>query len=90
MLSAYLQAKQQSSVFLLTKMVINLLTIRQKKIVISLPSKILCHLQLTDTYHISSDIRRFFSLPKQSQNLDPSYKTDLDLWDCLGRVKLVL
>ena len=22
--------------------------------------------------------------------LDPSYKTDLDLWDCLGRVKLVL
>ena len=31
----------------------------------------------------------FFSLPKQSKNLDPSYKMDLDLWDCLGRVKLV-
>ena len=29
----------------------------------------------------------FFSLP---QNLDPSHKTELDLWDCLGRVKLVL
>ena len=23
------------------------------------------------------------------KNLDPSYKTDLDLWDCLGRVKPV-
>ena len=32
----------------------------------------------------------FFSLPKQSKNLDPFYKMDLDLWDCLGRVKLVL
>ena len=24
------------------------------------------------------------------KNLDPSYKMDLDLWDFLGRVKLVL
>ena len=24
------------------------------------------------------------------KNLDQSYKTDLDIWDCLGRVKLVL
>ena len=30
---------------------------------------------------------KFFQ--KQSQNLDPSYKMDLDLWDCLGSVKLV-
>ena len=30
---------------------------------------------------------RVFFLPKQSQNLDPSYKTDLDLWDSLGWVK---
>ena len=29
----------------------------------------------------------FFSLPKQSHK---SYKMDLDLWDCLGRVKLLL
>ena len=29
-----------------------------------------------------------FFLPKQSQNLDLSYKMDLDLWDYLGRVKL--
>ena len=32
----------------------------------------------------------FFFIPKQSKNLDPSYKTDLDLWDCFGWVKLVL
>ena len=31
-----------------------------------------------------------FVLPKQFQNLDPSYKMDLPLWDCLGRVKLIL
>ena len=24
-----------------------------------------------------------FSLPKQPHNLDPSYKMDLDFWDCL-------
>ena len=29
-----------------------------------------------------------FFLPKNNQkNLDASYKMDLDLWDCLGRVK---
>ena len=38
-------------------------------------------------YRISSAIRRSFFLPK---NVDPSYKTDLDLWDYLGRVKLLL
>ena len=31
-----------------------------------------------------------FFLPKQSKNLNPSYNTDLDLWDCLERVKLAL
>ena len=31
-----------------------------------------------------------FLLPKQSQNLDLSDKTDLDLGDCLRRVKLDL
>ena len=29
-----------------------------------------------------------FTLPKQ--DLDPSYKMDLDLWDCFGRKKLCL
>ena len=32
----------------------------------------------------------FFSFQNNPKNLDPSYKMDLDLWDCLGRVKLVL
>ena len=32
----------------------------------------------------------FYSFLNSPKNLDPSYKTDLDLWDCLGRVKLVL
>ena len=32
----------------------------------------------------------FFSFQNNPKDLDPSYKTDLDLWDRLGRVKLVL
>ena len=31
-----------------------------------------------------------FFFQNNPKNLDLSYKTDLDLWDCLGRVKLVL
>ena len=31
-----------------------------------------------------------FSFQNNRKNLDPSYKMDLDLWGCLGRVKLVL
>ena len=32
----------------------------------------------------------FFSFQNDPKDVDPSYKTDLDLLDCLGRVKLVL
>ena len=32
----------------------------------------------------------FFKFQNNSKNLDPSYKTDLDLRDSLGRVKLIL
>ena len=32
----------------------------------------------------------FFSFQNNPKNLDLSYKTDLDSWDCLGRVKLVV
>ena len=32
----------------------------------------------------------FLSFQNNHKDLDPSYKTDLDLWDRLGRVKLVL
>ena len=31
-----------------------------------------------------------FSFQNNPKNLDPSFKVDLDLRDCLGRVKLVL
>ena len=31
-----------------------------------------------------------FFFQSNPKNLDPSYKIDLDFWDCLGRVKLVL
>ena len=42
-------------------------------------------------YCISLVIRQsFFPFQNNPQNLDPSYKMDLDHWDCLGRVKLVL
>ena len=32
----------------------------------------------------------FFSFQDNPKDLDPSYKMDLDLRDCFGRVKLVL
>ena len=32
----------------------------------------------------------FFSLQNNPKDLDPSSKTDLDLLDCLGRVKFLL
>ena len=42
-------------------------------------------------YRISSVIRQsFFSFQNNPKDQDPSCKTDQDLWDCLGRVKLVL
>ena len=31
-----------------------------------------------------------FSFLNNPKNLDRSYKIDLDLWDCYGKVKLVL
>ena len=30
----------------------------------------------------------FFSFQNNPKDLDPSCKADLDLWDCLGRVKI--
>ena len=39
---------------------------------------------------IYSVIRQSFSFQNNPKDLDPSYKMDLDFWDCLGRVKLVL
>ena len=31
----------------------------------------------------------FLSFLNNPKNLDLSYKTDLDLWDCIGKIKLV-
>ena len=39
-------------------------------------------------YRISPIIRRRFFFQNNSKDLDPSSKTDLDLWDCLGTVKI--
>ena len=33
-------------------------------------------------------IIRVLSVPNNPKDLDPSYKMDLDFWDCLGRKKL--
>ena len=41
-------------------------------------------------YCISLVIRWSFSFQNNPKNLDLSYRMDLELWDCLGRVKLVL
>ena len=41
-------------------------------------------------YHISSVKDRVFPFQNNPKHLDLSYKTDLDLWDCFGRKKLVL
>ena len=35
-------------------------------------------------YRISSVIRQSFFFQNNTKDLDPSCKTDLDLWDCLG------
>ena len=41
-------------------------------------------------YVISWGIRRVFSFQYNPKSLDSSYKMDLSLRDCLGRVKFVL
>ena len=41
-------------------------------------------------YCISSIIGWRFSFQNNPKNLDLSYKTDLDLWDCLGRIKQLI
>ena len=41
------------------------------------------------TINIGLVVLRLFSFQSNPKNLDPSSKMDLDLWDCLRRVKLV-
>ena len=42
------------------------------------------------SYYISSFIRQSCFPSKTIKNLYPFYKTDLDLWNCLGMVKFIL
>ena len=41
-------------------------------------------------YFFGYKMQFVFSFQNNPKNLDPSYMMDLDLWDCVGRVKLVL
>ena len=41
-------------------------------------------------YLISLVIRQSFPFQNNPKDLDPSYKMDLDLWDCFGRRKIIL
>ena len=63
-------------------------------IVISGKSGMITFMQISfhrNKYRISSVIRRvFFSFQNNPKVLDPSCKTDLELWHCLGRAELVL
>ena len=53
---------------------------------LSLPRKSV--VRLTDRPDMTLDVYRGRKTTNQQQ-LDPSYKMDLDLWECFGRVKLV-
>ena len=58
---------------------------------LSLPRKSV--VRLTDHPDMTLDVYRGCKTTMQQQqlkNLDPSYKMDLDLWDGLEKVKLVL
>ena len=41
---------------------------------------------LVVAYFFGYKMEFFFPFQNIPKNLDPSYKMDLDLWDCLGRV----
>ena len=43
-----------------------------------------------EEYRLFFGYKTSFSFQNNPKNLDPSYRTDLDLWDSLGRIKLVL
>ena len=68
-------------------------TLELKKKTKNILSK-LYHIDILNTrkqtvYCISSVIKQFVFFRNNPKNLDPSYKVDLDLWDCLGSEKLI-
>ena len=48
------------------------------------------HLNMYSVPYFFGCKTEFISFQNNHKNLNLSYKTDLDLWYCLGRVKLVL
>ena len=46
--------------------------------------------EISLTVFLRSSDKDFFSFQNSPTDLDPSYKMDLDLQYCLGRVKLLL
>ena len=59
---------------------------------IAIISEMLIDMKLSHKAHIYciSSVIRVYSFQNNCKDLDPSFKMDLDLMDCLGRVKLVL
>ena len=51
---------------------------------------IYCTAFLKKILHVFGYKTELFSFQNNPKKLDPSYKMDLDLWDCLGRVILIL
>ena len=48
------------------------------------------HVSNTELPYFFGYKTEFFSFQNNPKVLDPSCKTDLELWHCLGRVELVL
>ena len=45
---------------------------------------------IQSSYHTSSAIKQGFPYQNNFKDLDLSYKTDLDIWNCFGRENLIL
>ena len=59
----------------------------------SVPVQVDCNivsLKRQFSYHIIVVIKRSYSFQNNAKDLDPSYKMDLDVWDCLDKVNSVL
>ena len=68
---------------------------KQKVVKVSLLLTAIKHMVVPYFFGYKMEFFSFQNNPKDldpscPKDLDPSYKMDLDLWDCLGRVKLVL
>ena len=46
-------------------------------------------IQANEIQYVFGNKMEFVSFQNNPKNLDPSSKMDIDLWDCLGKVKLI-